>query len=117
MSKLCQLMSLRDVARVAEIDWKTDKRIDKKYLSRLVTGLESISPTKLGVDEIAYHKGHKYLTVVRDLTLGRVIWVGMGRKKETLDTFFKELGKKKCRKIKVVVLDVGSLHSLSQRKH
>lgn len=69
VSKLCQLMSLRDVASIAEIDWKTAKRIDKKYLSRLVTDLESISPTKLGVDEIAYYRGHKYLTVVRDLTL------------------------------------------------
>jgi len=50
-------------------------------------------------DMISYHKGRKYLTIVRDLDMGKVIWIGIGRKKETLDTFFKELGKKKCRKI------------------
>ena len=81
VSRLCQLMSLSDVAEVTGIDWKSAKRIDKKYLSRLVVGLESVSPTRIGVDEIAYHKGHKYLTIVRDLDIGKVIWIGIGRKK------------------------------------
>ncbi|NQE44922.1 hypothetical protein C5S31_02705, partial [ANME-1 cluster archaeon GoMg2] len=54
---------------VAGINWKTAKRIDKKYLSRLATGLDVIYPTKLGVDEIAYRKRHNYLTVVRDLEM------------------------------------------------
>ena len=94
VSRLCPLMNVSDVAEVAGIDWKAVKRIDKKYLNRLVVGLESVSPTKLGVDEIAYRKGHKYLTVVRDLSLGRVIWIGIKRKKETLDKFFEELGEK-----------------------
>jgi transposase len=117
VSKVCQLMSLKDVANVTGIDWKAAKRIDKKYLSRLVTGLESISPTKLGVDEIAYHKGHRYLSVVRDLTLGGVIWVGMDRRKETLDTFFKELGERKYRKIKIVVMDMWDPYIASVKEN
>jgi len=64
---------LKDVAEVLGIDWKAAKRIDKKYLNKLVTDLKSINPNKLGVDEISYRKGHKYLTVVRDLSLGKVI--------------------------------------------
>ena len=46
----------------------------------------------LAVDEIAAHKGHNYFTVVMDLERTRVVWVGKGRKQETLDQFFKELG-------------------------
>ncbi|MEA3255401.1 MAG: hypothetical protein U9Q22_06155 [Candidatus Altiarchaeota archaeon] len=38
-------------------------------------------------------------SVVRDLALGGVIWVGIGSKKETLNNFFEELGEKKCSKI------------------
>jgi transposase len=117
VSRLCQLMSLVDVARVAEIGWKTAKHIDKKYLGRLVIGLESVSPTKIGVDEIAYCKGHNYLTVVRDLLLGRVIWVGIGRRKDTLDTFFKELGKTKCSRIQIVVLDMWDPYIASVREN
>ena len=40
VSLLCQLMSLQDAAKVAEIDWKTAKRIDKKYLKQVVAGLK-----------------------------------------------------------------------------
>jgi len=54
---------------------------------------------------------------VRDLTLGGVIWVGISRKKETLDKFFKELGKKKCSKIKVVVLDMRNPYIASVKEN
>ena len=106
VSKLCPKMNLTDVADVAKIDWKTAKRIDKKYLSRLVTGLDDLNPERLGVDEIAYRKGHNYLTVVRDLDLGKVIWIGQTRKKKVLDSFFKELGDQKCSRIQVFVMDM-----------
>ena len=111
-------MNLTDAADVAGIDWKTAKRIDKKYLSRLVTGLDAVYPTKLGVDEIARvpeRIGHNYLTVVRDLDIGRVIWVGQTRRKETLDAFFTELGAPKSSQIQVFVMDtwdpyIASVH-------
>ncbi len=103
---LCQKMSLKDVAEVARIDWKTAKRIDKQALQKFVKDLKKVKPTKIGVDEIAYEKGHKYLTIVRDLDEGRVIWVGEGRSKETLDKFFRELGIKKRKRIIVAVIDM-----------
>ena len=102
---LCEKMSIKDVAEVMEIDWKTAKRIDKEVLQKFVKDLKNVSPTQIGIDEIAYEKGHKYLTIVRDLA-GRVIWIGEGRKKEVLDQFFKELGKEKCMKITVAVIDM-----------
>ena len=117
VSRLCQLMSLSDAASVAEIDWKTARHIDKKYLNHLVSDLKSISPTRLGVDEVAYQKRHKYLTVVRDLTIERVIWVGIGRKKTTLDGFFKELDKAKCSMIEVVVMDMWDPYIASTREN
>jgi hypothetical protein len=47
VSMLCEKMTLTDAASVAEIDWKAAKRIDKKYLSRLVTGLEDLIASSL----------------------------------------------------------------------
>ena len=110
-------MNLTDTADVAGIDWKTAKRIDKKYLSRLVTDLDDLSPTKLGVEEIAYRKGHNYLTVVRDLDIGRVIWIGRTQKKETLDAFFKELGETKSSQIQVFVMDTWDPYIASVREN
>jgi len=117
VSLLCAKMTLTDVASVAEIDWKAVKRIDKKYLSQLVTGLDDLNPTRLGIDEVAYEKGHNYLTVVRDIDLGKVIWVGQMRKKETLGAFFTELGAEKCARIEVCVLDMWDPYIASIHEH
>ena len=101
----CEKMTLKDVAEMAMINWRTAKRIDKKKLQEIFKNLDNINPTRIGVDEIAHEKGHKYLTIVRDLDAG-VIWVGEKRKKETLDQFFKELGKRKSKNITVAVMDM-----------
>jgi transposase len=101
--ELCEKMTLKDAAKECMINWRTAKRIDKKKLKEKFKDLKGIAPTRIGVDEIAHEKGHKYLTIVRDLDAG-VIWVGIGRKKETLDQFFEELGKRKCKNISVAVI-------------
>jgi transposase len=47
----------------------------------------------IGVDEIQYLKGHKYLTVVYQLDQGcrRLLWVGKERTKKTFRLFFTEM--------------------------
>jgi len=102
---LCEKMTLKDAAETTMIDWRTAKRIDKKKLQERFKNLDNINPTRIGVDEIAHEKGHKYLTIVRDLDAG-VIWVGEKRKEETLNQFFAELGKEKSLKITVAVIDM-----------
>jgi transposase len=103
--ELCEKMTLKDAAKECMVNWRTAKRIDKKKLKEKFKDLKGIAPIKIGVDEIAHEKGHKYLTIVRNIDAG-VIWVEIGRKKETLDEFFKELGKRKCKKIAVAVIDM-----------
>jgi transposase len=48
--------------------------------------------TKVAIDEKAYRKGHRYLTVVTDLDTGRVIWAAEGRCKAVVAAFFTALG-------------------------
>jgi len=103
--ELCEKMSIKDAAKFSMINWRTAKRIDKKKLQERFKNLDNINPTRIGVDEIAHEKGHKYLTIVRDVDAG-VIWVGEKRKKETLDQFFQELGKEKSKNITVAVMDM-----------
>jgi len=47
---------------------------------------------RIGVDEISYRKGHRYLTVVVDHDTGRMVWAHEGRNKVTLEKFFTALG-------------------------
>ncbi len=103
---LCQAMCIKDASALMRIGWDATKNIDKKNARKYLVDLEKVNPKKIGIDEIAYEKGHKYLTVVRDINLGRVIWVGKDRKKETLDEFFITLGIKKSWGIDAVVCDM-----------
>lgn len=77
---LCEKMCLSDVSQLTGLGWRTIKVIDKAKLRDLILDVSQLEPKRLGIDEIAYQKGHKYLTVVRDIDLGKVIWIGMCRK-------------------------------------
>lgn len=48
----------------------------------------------IGVDEVLWHRGHKYLTVVYQIDehCRRLLWVGLDRTTDTLEDFFKEFG-------------------------
>jgi transposase len=110
-------MTIKDVSEIVGLNWKTVKAIDKHYIREQISSLRDIEPERIGVDEIAYRKGHNYLTVVRDFDLNAVIWIGLNRRKETLDQFFGLLGKTKCKKISVVVTDMHDPYIASVREH
>jgi transposase len=113
--KLCEKMTISDVSDIVGLNWKTVKRIDVHYIKQRLEKIENINPKRIGIDEIAYEKGHKYLTIIRDLDLNSVIWVGLNRKKITLDDFFLAIGDKKRVEIDVIVCDmwdpyISSIH-------
>jgi len=56
----------------------------------------------LGVDEKAFRKGHKYMTVVNDLVRGRVLYVAEDRKQESLNGFWGTLTEGQRKGIRVV---------------
>lgn len=60
---------------------------------------------RIGIDEISYRKGRRYLLVVVDHDTGRMIWAGEGATKETLNRFFDELGPQRTRELTHVSAD------------
>lgn len=64
--------------------------------------------TAIGVDELAWKKGHKYLTLVYQLDQGsrRLLWIGRDRTAKTFATFFDWLGKERAAKLRFVVSDM-----------
>jgi len=117
ISRCTPVMTITDASRIWNLDWKTVKEIDKRSIQDNVVDLKTINPTIIGVDEIAYQKGHKYLTVVRDIPARKVIWIGFNRKTETLDEFFQELGPEKSMNIQVCCMDMWDAYIGSVRKN
>lgn len=64
--------------------------------------------TAIGVDEIQWSRGHKYLTLVYQINSGcvRLLWIGVDRSQESFSRFFDFLGKQRCQKIEFVCSDM-----------
>ncbi len=70
---------------------------------RELEGIESI-----GVDEVQWQKGHKYLTLVYQIDddSKRLLWIGKDRTTKTFLRFFRMLGKERSGKLKFVCSDM-----------
>ena len=69
----------------------------------------TLSPIRaIGVDEIQYSKGHKYLTLVYQIDLGmtRLLWVGKERTVKTFEKFFALIGAETSGKIEFICSDM-----------
>jgi len=94
------------VTELMRIAWRTVGSIvarvwaDTEQLHDRFAGLR-----RLGIDEISYKRGHRYLTVVIDHDTGRLVWAAPGRDMVTLQTFFDRLGPERCARITHVSAD------------
>jgi len=64
--------------------------------------------TAIGVDEIQWHKGHKYLTLVYQINEGciRLLWIGKDRSVKTLLRFFRFFGKERSQQLRYICSDM-----------
>jgi transposase len=62
---------------------------------------------RIGIDEISYKRGHRYLTVVVDHGTGRLVWAAPGRDEATLRRFFDELGADRTAQITHISADMA----------
>lgn len=104
---LCRFMTISDVARIVGVSWGTIKEIQRKRLfKRYGRRLNLKKIERIAIDEISIGKGHRYLTVVLNLTTGEVIFVGDGKGADALSPFFKKMNRSKSA-VKAVAIDMS----------
>ena len=64
-----------------------------------------------------FRKGHKYLTLVNDLTHNRVLYVAEGREQKSLDGFWPTLTEEQRDSIAAVAMDMWDPYVASVREH
>ena len=104
--ELCRFMTIKEVAKHLNLNWKTVKEIHKRYLQKKFSQKDISYPRILVVDEISIKKRHTYLTIVANWESGRVLWVGEGRKYETLKAFFDFMTKAQRDTIQAIAMDM-----------
>lgn len=117
VARLCKITSLKQVAELLELDWKTVKDIDKKYLQKEFVIPDYENLRLVAIDEISSRKGYNFFTIVMNMEKTKVIWVGKGRTKEVLDQFFKELGPERAQKIEAIAIDMWDPYIASITEH
>ncbi len=98
-SATCQLLRVawRTVGSiVTRVNADIDARVDR------LDGLR-----RIGIDEISYKRGHRYLIVVVDHDTGRLVWAGPGRNDAALNVFFDELGDERAALLTHVSADMA----------
>jgi transposase len=90
---LAAACSKTTVTTLMRISWRTAGRIIERVSADALAGADPLAGLeRIGIDEISYKKGHKYLTVVVSHDSGRLVWAAPGRDKATLRGFFDALG-------------------------
>ena len=87
---LCQIMTQKAAAEILRLPTSTLSNLLHRVITRVRHGHTIRGLTTLGVDEISYCKGRKFATLVYDLDRARVLWVGPGKGRDTIDRFFND---------------------------
>lgn len=101
-------LSWSEVARAFHSSWDTVFRSVAMAVTwgRARVNLEGVSA--IGIDEVQWQRGHKYLTVVYQIDehCKRLLWVGEHRKIKTLLRFFRWLGKERSAALTFICSDM-----------
>ena len=99
-SAVCELM---------RISWLTVGRIIERVVAEQAgrRGDPLSGLRRIGIDELSYRKGQRYITVVVDHDTGRLVWAADGRDKQTVERFFEALGSERRARLELVSSDLG----------
>ena len=103
-----KLLAWQQVARLYRTSWNT---VHRAVATAVLWGLERRSLDgigAIGVDEIAWQKGHHYLTLVYQIDTGqkRLLHVSPERTKASLVDFFKTLGQERSEQLQFACSDM-----------
>jgi transposase len=94
------------VTQLMRIAWRTVGSIITRVWADVEASCDRLAGLRrIGIDEISYKKGHKYLMVVIDHDTRRLVWAAPGRTSATVGEFFDLLGAQRCAQITHVSAD------------
>jgi transposase len=112
--------SISGVSRQLHLHWSSVMRLIEHWVEESAARHFRAPLRHIGVDEVSYGRGqHKFLTVVWDHDRSRIVWLGRGRDRETLDGFFAQLNAKspRLRKLVAVTMDMAQGYIRAVQTH
>ena len=79
------------ISRLVCVDWQTVGRVIARVCDEQLDERRLDDLFDIGIDEVAWRGGHRYLTLVTDHRRGKIVWGAEGRNAAVADRFFAEL--------------------------
>ena len=96
------------VMELLRVAWRTVGSIVTRVNADIDATVDRLDGLRrIGIDEISYKRGHRYLIVVVDHDSGRLVWAGPGRNDAALNVFFDELGPERAALLTHVSADMA----------
>jgi transposase len=101
-------LSWKEVAEAFQTSWEKVFQSVEWIVSWGLAHRDLSAVSAIGVDEILWQRGHKYLTVVYqiDKQCKRLLWIGQERTVETLQGFFDQFGGPFAAELKFICSDM-----------
>ena len=104
---LAQQAAFSVIGRLLRVSWRSVAAIVARGVAEELDGRRLGGLYLIGVDEVSYRRGQRYLTLVADHQDGAVVWAGKGRGAATLERFFDQLGVEETEKLRAVSIDMS----------
>ena len=113
---MAQRVDKTTVSKLLRVSWETVAAVVVRVVADQLDDARLDDLYRIGVDEVSYRKGHRYLTVVADHDrAGAVVWAAEGRNAATLEKFYEALGPERCQQLTAVSLDMGAAYAKATR--
>jgi transposase len=114
---LAQQAAFSVISRLLRVSWRSVARIVARVVDEQLAGRRLRDLERIGIDEVSYRRGQRYLTLVCDHGSGAIVWAGKGRSQASVERFFDELGDGEAGKLRAVSIDMNEayLNALSAR--
>jgi transposase len=101
-------MSWKEVADAFHTSWESVFRSVEMAVTWGQEHVDLSGIQSIGIDEIAWQRGHVYLTLVYQIDAGRkrLLWIGQHRKVKTLLRFFHWFGKDRSESLQFICSDM-----------
>ncbi len=105
------------ISRMSRIAWRTVGAIIERVANEKLDTDRLDELFEVGIDEVSWRKGHRYLTLITDHRTKTIVWGAEGKSEATADKFYEELGPERAEALEAVSLDMGAAYANSTRKN
>ena len=108
LARWAKRLSWKETAEAFQTTWDNVFRSVKMAVAWGLTHRNLENVTAIGIDEISWGKGPKYLTLVYQIDAGcrRLLWIGRERTQKTLRAFFEDFGQEAAARLRFICSDM-----------